>query len=77
MELAFSLAEAYQKYMIMKEDSRRIPRPLIVTARKFSHLYLTTGNPYQVQRRQLNSAMMYGRHEKFLCDFLPYDPCES
>lgn len=48
VKLAFPPSEANQKYMKMKENSRRIPRPLMVTRGRFSHLWLTTGSPYQV-----------------------------
>ena len=49
--------------MRMKESSRRMPKPLIVTTGKFSRLWLTMGSPYQVYRRQFRSAMVYGTHE--------------
>jgi hypothetical protein len=48
VKLAFPPSEANQKYMKMKENSRRIPRPLVVIRGRFSHLWLTTGSPYQV-----------------------------
>lgn len=62
-ELTFWYGTAKHKYMIINDVSSRIPTPFIVNTGTFSHCLLTTGSPYQVYKRQLSRAIMYGMLE--------------